>query len=59
MSEWPAAVLFVSKKGAKILFCMEYRKHSSIAINDKYTLPRMEYFIDTVANAEYVMILDA
>lgn len=51
--------MFVPKKDGELCFFIDYRKLNTMNMKDKYTLPRMDEFIDTLGDAQYFTTLEA
>ncbi|WMV58447.1 hypothetical protein MTR67_051832 [Solanum verrucosum] len=50
-SPWGAPVLFVNKKDGSMRMCIDYRQLSRVTIQNRYSLPRIDYLFDQLQGA--------
>ena len=58
-SAWGAPVILVPKKDGGWRVVFDYRKLNSVAIKDRYPLPRIDDFLQGLGGAHYFSALDA
>ena len=57
-SPWTSLVILVSKKDAKLWFCIDLRKLNACTIRDSYSLPRIEDTVYSLIGAVCFTALD-
>ena len=55
---WGAPMLFVKKKDATLMLCIDYRKLNKVTIKNKYRLPRIDDLFDQVKGATILAKID-
>lgn len=58
-SEWASLFLLVPKPDKKTRFCVDYHQLNARKIKDRYSLPRMNKFIDSLGDASCFTTIDA
>ena len=51
VSPWGASLLFAPKKNGKLHMCFDYRVLNNLTRKDRYTLPRVDEFLDHLQGA--------
>lgn len=51
-SEWASLVVLVPKRDGSVRFCVDYSRLNSATVPDTYTLPRMDYWLDSLGDAK-------
>lgn len=58
VSEWALPVRFASKKYGRLRFCVDYRKRTTMTIEDSYPLHMMDERIDALGEFKVFTTLD-
>ena len=57
-SPWFSGTVMVQKQDETKRFCVDYRRHNDVTINDAYSLPRIDDFLNQLSGAEWFSSLD-
>ncbi|WMV37873.1 hypothetical protein MTR67_031258, partial [Solanum verrucosum] len=57
-SPWGAPLLFVRKKDASLIMCIDYRQLNKATIKNKYPLPRIDDLFDQLQSAKHFSKID-
>jgi len=52
-SEWASPVVLVPKPDGSTRFCIDYRQLNDRTVRDKYPLPRMDDYLDSLGDARF------
>ena len=55
---WGAPMLFVKEKDGTLRLCIDYRQLNKLTVNNKYTLPRIDYLFDQLKGASMFSKID-
>jgi hypothetical protein len=58
LSPFASLVLLVKKKYGTWRFCVDYSKLNAKTINNKFTMPIIDEFLDEIAGAKYFIKID-
>src|SRR5438045_2508104 len=57
-SPWSSPVVFVTKKGGEIRFCIDYRKLNKVTKKDNHPLPRIDEMLDKFEGSQWFSTID-
>ena len=57
-SPWASAIVLVRKKDGRLRFCIDLRKLNNRTVKDAYSLPRIEFILDSLGGAQIFSTLD-
>ena len=58
-SPWSSPIVLVSKKGTtEMRLCVDYRKLNEITVKDKFPLPNIQDYLDSLRGMKYFSLLD-
>ena len=57
-SPWSSPVVLVPKKDGTLRFCVDYRRLNAVTRKDRYPLPRMDEYIDSLGDSTIFSTLD-
>ena len=58
VSPWGAPVLFVKNKDGTLRLCVDYRKLNKMTVQNKYSLPRIDYLFNQLKGASVFSKID-
>lgn len=58
ISEWASPVVFATKKGGNLRFCVDYRRLTAMTVPDTYQLSRVYERIDSLGDATVFSAID-
>uniref|UniRef100_A0A158P4I8 RNA-directed DNA polymerase n=1 Tax=Tetranychus urticae TaxID=32264 RepID=A0A158P4I8_TETUR len=58
-SPWSSPIVLVAKKGTdEVRLCVDYRKLNEITVKDKFPLPNIQDYLDSLQGMKYFSLLD-
>ena len=57
-SPWVSAIVLVRKKDGRLRFCIDLRRLNNRTVKDAYSLPRIEFILDSLGGAQIFSTLD-
>uniref|UniRef100_A0A158P4Y1 RNA-directed DNA polymerase n=1 Tax=Tetranychus urticae TaxID=32264 RepID=A0A158P4Y1_TETUR len=58
-SPWASPIVLVAKKGTEeVRLCVDYRKLNEITVKDKFPLPNIQDYLDSLQGMKYFTLLD-